>query len=507
MFKELKTKTKIPTYKYLVEGEWQESRSRKLISIFSSIDRSLVGRIQSVKKNEANLVVTGASIAQAQWAKILIAKKMQILKRAAISLSKNKSLLAKLLIQEVGKIKKDAESEVEHSVEIINKVIKNAQCLDYVIKKENETCNITCQPAGVVLCISPFNYPIYTAISQIIPAIIAGNSVILKPSIYGSISTLHLAQILNKAGLPAGVINVITGRGNDIGRYLATHELINMTYFTGSTKVGKEIAKKTNMAQVVLEMGGKDAAIVLKDADLEHAAREIVDGAFLYSGQRCMAIKRVIVDTKIKDKLISKMGDYIKRDFAEIGDPRDAKTQLGPVISDIQADYIEKLIKDARKKGAKVICGGVRFNVAKRKMKLSRRLLELPRRVIRLRRGQGRYFCPTILDKVKPNMRIAWEEQFGPVLPVISVRKEAEMINITNASEYGLDAAIFTKDINKARKMAEDLNVGQVFVNMKPHRAPDEFPFTGAKNSGMGTQGIPYTQKEMIKIKSLRISS
>lgn len=504
MFKDLKTKTKIPTYKYLVEGEWQESRSRKLIEIISPIDCSLLGRIQSVNKKEANLVVTGASIAQTEWAKTSIAKRIQILKKAAVSISKNKTILSRLLVQEVGKTKKDAEAEIEHAVEIIEKIIQNTKCPDQIIKKEKETCEVTCQPRGVVLCISPFNYPIYTSISQIAPAIISGNSVILKPSMHGSISALHLAQILNKAGLPAGILNVITGRGNDIGKYLAEHPLINMIYFTGSTKVGKDIARRAGMVQMIFELGGKDAAIVLSDADINKAAREIVEGAFAYAGQRCMAIKRVLVDAKIKKKLIEKMKTVVDNEYAKIGDPRDAKTQLGPVISDEQADYIEKLIKDAKKKGADIVRGGKRFNVARRKIKLSRRLLDISRRIIRLRRGQGRYFGPTILDNVKPSMKIAWEEQFGPVLPIMTFKNEEEAIRLNNACKYGLDAAIFTKNIKKAKEMAQELQVGQVFINMRPHRAPDEFPFTGVEDSGLGTQGIKYTIESMNQIKSIR---
>ena len=505
LFSEIKTKAKIPTYKYFVEGEWQESRNRKLNDIKSPIDCSLLGRIQTVSKKEADIAVTGASIAFEQWINYPLAKKIIILKKFAKLILQNKKTLTKLLTVEVGKTISDAEKEIESCGEIIEKIIKQSKEEKETQKSLREICKISYLPRGVVLCITPFNYPINTVLFQIVPALISGNTVILKPATSGAISTLHLIQLLKKAGLPEGVLNVVTGHGEDIGRFLAEHDLIRAIYFTGSTKTGKDIAKRAGIVRLVMELGGKDAAIVLKDANIDKTAKEIAESAFAYSGQRCMAIKRVVVDEKIKTQLLEKIHNICEENFSRIGDPRDAKTQMGPVISDKQADYLESLIKDAKKKGAKIVCGGRRFNVTRRKLRLHRRLFELSRRLIRLRRGHGRYFSPTILDNIKPSMKIAWEEQFGPILPVISVKSENEAVNLTNASEYGLDAAIFTKDIKKARQLAEKLDVGQVFINMKPHRAPYEFPFNGTKNSGIGTQGIPYTQKAMTRPKSVRI--
>jgi glyceraldehyde-3-phosphate dehydrogenase (NADP+) len=504
LFSEIKTKAKIPNYKYFVDGEWQESRSRKLITIFSPIDRSILGRIQSITKKEADLLVTSSAMAYEGWSKISLGRRLAIMKKIAARINNNGKIFQKLLVAEIGKTQAEAQREVENAVKFLEAIILQAEIKPYILKNRKEKCEVNFLPRGVVLCITPFNFPLYTTITQVAPALLGGNSVVLKPSVYGAIMVLHLGRLFQKAGLPAGVLNIATGHSGEIGTFLVSHDLVKMIYFTGSSKVGKEIAQKSGLSQLVLEMGGKDAAIVLEDADLDKAAQEIVEGAFMFSGQRCMAIKRVIVLKKVKDQLLEKMSQYVKERFSLVGDPRDSKTQVGPVISDKQADYLEALIKDAKKKGAKIVCGGTRFDIAKRKIRFSRRLLELPRRIVRLRRGQGRYFCPTILDEVKTNMRIAWEEQFGPVLPVITVKSVQEAVNVTNASEYGLDASIFTRDLARARKLAEAIEVGQIFINMKPHRAPNEFPFTGTKNSGIGTQGIPFTQKEMVRIKSLR---
>jgi len=504
IFKEIKTESKVPTYKYLVEGEWQESRNRKLINIFSPIDGSLLGRIQSVLPREADIAVTGAAMAQTSWASLSPSKRNAILAKTASLILKNKDFLAKLLTKEIGKLKKDAEAEIDHAVYVIKETLKEKWQEKLTLKIGKSSCEITRQPLGVVLCITPFNYPIYTACTKIVPALISGNSVVLKPSVFGSISTFHLVQLFKKAGLPAGVLNVITGRGDEIGWYLAQHDLINMLSFTGSSKVGRKIAERAKMVNMTLELGGKDPAIVLKDADLSEAASEIVEGAFAYAGQRCMAIKRVIAEKEIKDELVDKIKEMVLKKFGIVGDPRNEKTQLGPVISDQQADYLEKLVNDALKKGARVVLGGKRFVAVPLKMRLRRRILEIPKRLIRLRRGNGRYWEATVLDNVTPSMRIAWEEQFGPILPILSVKNAEEAVNLANASEYGLDAAIFTSSHKKAQKLAEKLEVGQVFINTRPHRAPDHLPFTGVKASGLGTQGIKYSILSMTRPKMLR---
>jgi len=315
---------------------------------------------------------------------------------------------------------------------------------------------------------------------------------------------LHFAQLFKKAKVPAGVLNVITGRGDEIGWYLAHHDLINMLSFTGSTKIGRKIAERAKMVNMTLELGGKDPAIVLRDANLSEAAVEIAEGAFNYAGQRCLAIKRVIVEEKIKDQLVEKIKEAVLKKFAIVGDPRNEKTQLGPVISDQQSDYLEKLLQDALKKGAQLVLGGKRFAAIPLKMRLRKRILEIPKRLIRLRRGNGHYWEATVLDNVDSSMRIAWEEQFGPILPILSVKNEIEAIKLANASEYGLDAAIFTANRKKAQELAEKLEVGQVFVNTRPRRAPDQFPFTGVKASGLGTQGIKHSILSMTRLKVFR---
>ncbi|MGM9934030.1 MAG: aldehyde dehydrogenase family protein, partial [Clostridium sp.] len=329
------------------------------------------------------------------------------------------------------------------------------------------------EPLGVVLAISPFNYPINLAASKIAPAVIIGNSVVLKPATQGSISGLHLARIFEMAGLPKGVLNTVTGRGSEIGDYITSHKYVDFINFTGSTEVGERISKHSLMVPLLMELGGKDAAIVLEDSDLDLVADNIASGAYSYSGQRCTAVKRVLAVDKIADELVEKVKMRIEK--FKIGNLLENESvDIVPLISEKSADYVSQLIADAEIKGADLVIGGKR---------------------------EGNLIYPTLFDKVTTDMRIAWEEPFGPVVPIIRVKDMDEAVEIANASEYGLQGSIFTKNIYDAFNIADKLEVGTVQINGKTERGPDNFPFLGTKSSGMGTQGIKYSIESMSRPK------
>ena len=251
---------------------------------------------------------------------------------------------------------------------------------------------------------------------------------------------------------------------------------MNFINFTGSTEVGEKIGEVSGMKPILLELGGKDAAIVLEDADLEKAASEIIAGAFSYSGQRCTAIKRVLAVESIADELVSLIKEKVSK--LSVGDPFE-NAEITPLISNGAADFVEELIKDAVDKGATVI------NQSKR---------------------EGKLIWPGVFDNVTLDMRIAWEEPFGPILPIIRVKNVEEAIEVTNKSEYGLQAAIFTRDTTRALEIADKLEVGTVHMNNKTQRGPDNFPFLGIKKSGVGVQGIRYSIESMTKLKSVVIN-
>lgn len=471
-------------YKNLFNGKWIPSETKNTIEIHSPWDNSLVGKIQAMSKQEVDESIENSNICQKSWADVPIFERAKLLHKAADLLMEKADILSNILQCEIAKDCKSSYSEIERSADFIRFTADEGKHLEgeaisgesFPGSTRNKISFVSRVPVGTVLAISPFNYPVNLSVSKIAPALIAGNSVILKPPTKGSISALYLAAIFNEAGLPPGVLNTITGKGSDIGDYIVTHSGIDFINFTGSTEVGKHIANITGMIPMLLELGGKDAAIVLNDADLKESSKNIVSGAFSYSGQRCTAVKRVLVENKIADRLIEEIKSNVLN--LKVGTPQSG-AEITPLIDNEAADYVEDLITDAIRKGAKA--------------------------VIPFKREKNLLY-PTLLDLVTTDMRIAWEEPFGPVLPIIRVNSIDEAIEICNESKYGLQAAVFTKDINSAFKIANKLDVGGVQINHKTERGPDNFPFTAVKSSGLGTQGIKYSIESMTRRKSIIIN-
>lgn len=467
-------------YKNLYNGQWVES-SNMPIEIFSPADGTLVGKIQSMNEREVDASIQNSRLSQLSWGETPINKRSEILHRAADILSNKVDFLVSILQKEIAKDKKSSISEIQRTVDFIRFVAEEGKHLhgetvsseNFPGFNKNKISFVTRVPIGVVLAISPFNYPINLSASKIAPALIAGNSVVLKPPTQGAISTLYLSEIFNEAGIPKGVLNTVTGKGSIIGDYLVTHKDINFINFTGSSDIGKHIAIVAGMVPMLMELGGKDAALVLNDADLEKTADNIVSGAYSYSGQRCTAVKRVLVEEPIAEELVLKLKERVEK--LKVGNPED-EVDITPLINTEAADYVEGLIKDAIVKGATML------TPSKRK---------------------GNLIYPVLFDKVTTDMRLAWEEPFGPVLPIIRVKNIDEAIKIANSSQYGLQSSIFTRDINKAFYIANKLEVGTVQINNKTERGPDNFPFLGVKSSGLGTQGVRYSIEAMSRPKAI----
>lgn len=471
-------------YRNLINGEWTTSKSGKLIRIVSPVDGSLIGEVQAITKDEVDDIIHFSKESFNAWSEVPIFEKADILYKAAELLDERAEEISNVLMMEIAKDKKSSISEVKRTADFLRftadagKGMKGSAVSgeNFPGGSRNKISYVRRVPLGTVLAISPFNYPINLSASKIAPALIGGNTVILKPATQGAVSALHLVKALNDAGLPKGVLQTVTGKGSDIGDYVVTHEGIDFINFTGSTEIGKHISKISCMTPLLLELGGKDAAIVLEDADLEFAANNIVDGAFSYSGQRCTAVKRIITTDKVADQLVDMLKTRIEK--LPVGDPRD-NVVITPLIDNKSADFAEFLVNDALKKGAKLITGN------KRKDNL---------------------VYPTLLDNVTEDMEIAWKEPFSPILPIIRVRNINEAIEIANRSEYGLQSSVFTNDINKAFNIAEKLEVGTVQINNKTERGPDHFPFLGVKASGMGTQGVKYSIDAMTRPKAITVN-
>ena len=472
------------TFKNLVNGEWTSSESDQFIEIYSPIGNCLVGKVPAMTREEVDFAMKSADEAQKSWRNVAVNKRAEILYKAADLLIEKADEMSSIMMREIGKDKKSCESEILRSADYIRFTADTAKNLSgesipgdsFPGFKKNKISVVTREPLGVVLAISPFNYPVNLAASKIAPALIAGNSVVLKPATQGSLCGLYLAKIFEQAGVPAGVLNTITGRGSVIGDYIVKHPDVDFINFTGSTEIGSRISSITSMVPLLMELGGKDAAIVLEDADLDVAASNIVAGAYSYSGQRCTAVKRMLVVDKVADKLLEKV--KVKVEALKVGNPVDG-ADVVPLIDMKSADFVWELIEDAKAKGAKLILGGNR---------------------------EENLIYPTLFDNVTTDMRLAWEEPFGPVLPLIRVKDKDEAIEIANKSEYGLQSSVFTENINEAFYVADRLEVGTVQVNNKTERGPDHFPFLGVKASGIGTQGIRYSIEAMSRPKATVIN-
>lgn len=476
MFEQIHTDN---TYLCLINGQWVPGKEHAPTAVYRPADGSAMGQIQALSKAEVDEAFRAAKESQAAWADTPVSTRADVLHRAADLLEEQAETIAEILSAEIAKDIASARSEVHRTADFIRFTADEGKHLEGEMVgadrfpgfHKSRFSIVTRVPLGVVLAISPFNYPVNLSASKLAPALMAGNSVVLKPPTAGAVSALHLAEVFRAAGLPDGVLNAVTGQGSEIGDYLVTHPLVDFISFTGSTAVGKHIASEVGMVPLLMELGGKDAALVLEDADLDEAARDIVAGAYSYSGQRCTAVKRVLVLDAVADTLVEKIKERVLA--LKVGMPQDA-VQVTPLINAKAADFVQELIDDAIEKGATLLCGN---------------------------RREGNLMYPTLFDNVTTDMRLAWEEPFGPVLPILRIHSVEEGIDIANRSEYGLQASVFTKNIDSAFSIASKLEVGTVHINNKTERGPDHFPFLGVKSSGMGTQGIRYSLEAMSRPK------
>ncbi|MBI3981135.1 aldehyde dehydrogenase family protein [Candidatus Microgenomates bacterium] len=483
-FNELHNNQNPPVYKFFVDGAWQISKTDHYLEIHSPIDNSIVGVVPSVTKEEAEMAVESSRNAQKPWENLPIYQRVDLLHKAASLIKENADYLRDLIILEIGKPFSEAEEEALRTADLIDYYAEEGRRLvgdvwdssAYPGTKRNKIAIARRVPLGVVLAIPPFNYPVNEGAPKIVGALVSGNTVVLKPSTQGAISSLHMIELFRQAGIPAGVLNCVTGKGEDVGDFLVTHKQVDAINLTGSYETAEIVAKKAGMKKLLFGLSGKDASIVLADCDQDLAAEEIAKGSFSYGGQRCTGIKRVMVEEKIYSEFLKKLSSVIHKKFV-LGDPRIKEYTLGPIIDDKAAQYVEELLDDALNLGATLALGGKR---------------------------EGRFMEATIVSDVTKKMRLAWEEPFGPILPVMKVKDWQEAVGLANQSEYGLQSSVFTKSLDSAWAVANALEVGSIQINGKDARGPDHFPFTGFKNSGLGmVQGAKYLIGELTRYKTI----
>lgn len=474
----------VPEFKFFVGGEWRESSDGRTSPVDSPIDDAEIARVQAATAADVDHAVMAAYQARRLIRDIPAIDRIDILNRARHIIEDHRDDFANTLVLEAGKPSKMAIGEVGASLQRIKMTMEEARSIfgEYVPGDWSEDTMakfalVIHESLGTIACITPFNYPLFSVIAKVVPALVSGNTVVVKPASDDPIIALLLGRVLQEAGIPAGVVNIVTGSGKEVGDVLVNHEQVSMITLTGSTEVGKHIANLVGMKKMHLELGGKGAAIVAADADLSLAAKKVLEGCLKYSGQRCDAISRVFVEVGVADQFV---GLLVKElDSWKMGDPRAPENNMGPLINSKAAERVQLLVDDAISKGATLVRGG---------------------------KHSHSYFEPTILDFVPSGAKIATEETFGPVVTVMRAKSTDDAIQLTNASRYGLDSCVFTNSLYTAWKVAKALEEGSVSINDAPAHGVGYFPFGGNKDSGLGREGVGYSIDEMTRIKTIQFN-
>lgn len=450
-----------------INGNWVDGE--RYADVVNPATGEVIVQVPLSDSSVVDEAVQVAKNAQKEWALVPAPQRAEILYHAGNLLKERKDYLARLLTMENGKVLEEARGEVQEAIDMAFYMAGEGRRLfgqTTPSELRDKFAMSVRVPVGVVGIITPWNFPIAIASWKSFPALVAGNAVVWKPATETPIMAYELAKILEEAGVPKGVFNVVFGTGSEVGNAMVHHPDIRVISFTGSNDVGREVAAECGrqLKKVSLEMGGKNAVIVMDDADLDLAVDGIIWSAFGTSGQRCTACSRVIVHESVKQELEERL--LAKTKELKIGNGLDETVRIGPIINQQGLDKIKKYVEIGIKEGAKLIAGG--YEVQDDHLK------------------NGFFFAPTIFTDVTNDMRIAREEIFGPVISIISVKDLDEAIAINNSVSYGLSSSIFTKDVNKVFKAQRDLDTGIVYVNAGTTGAEIHLPFGGTKGTGNG---------------------
>jgi len=457
------------TYSNFVDGKWVPSGSGATFENRNPANTNdLIGSFPDSTTADAEAAISAAKQAYESWRLVPAPKRAELLFKAAQIITARKEAFARDMTREMGKVLEETRGDVQEAIDMTYFLAAEGRRLHGQTApselRDKFAMSIR-QPIGVCSMITPWNFPMAIPSWKIIPALVCGNTVVLKPSELTPLSAVNFITVLEQAGVPAGVVNMVTG-GPSVGETLTTHPDVSVVSFTGSTAVGKLVNQNAApfFKKVHLEMGGKNAIMVMDDANLELALEGCLWGGFGTTGQRCTAASRVIIHEKVHDRFVEQ---FVKRASSlRVGDGLDAATQMGPSISEKQLQKVMSYVAIGQQEGATIACGG-------------RRLTSGPH-------ANGFFHEPTIFTGVTPSMRIAREEIFGPVVSVIKCRSVDEAIAITNDVAYGLSASIYTQDINRAYRSMRDVYTGIFYVNAPTIGAEVHLPFGGTKATGNG---------------------
>ncbi len=469
-----------------INGESRDGRAGSTVTVEYPYDRSTFAEVTAASVEDVQEAISVAERAYKDVMRRLPAhERARILRRTSQLIGENADELIRIVVHEAGKPVRDARREVGRARELFDMAADHARQIegeivpmDAVSEGENRFGFALRVPLGVIAAIAPFNSPVNLSTNKIAPALAAGNSVVLKPASKTPVSALFLAQLLHEAGLPAGALNVVVGPAEVVGEALVRDQRVRMVTFTGSTAAGQRIAQLAGIKRLALELGSSSANIVCADADIVAAAKSLATSAYMSSGQACIRAQRLLVHASVAERFLASFIPLVES--MRIGDPFDEATQIGPMVSEGELQRILSWIEEARAAGARVLTGGERV---------------------------GNTVRPTLMSDLPASTRLAREEAFAPVATFATFTSDQEAVALANGSSYGLQAGVYTHDLDRTLFFARELEVGGLWVNESSRYRQDNYPFGGVKLSGIGKEGVKYAIEEMTELKFIGIKT
>jgi acyl-CoA reductase-like NAD-dependent aldehyde dehydrogenase len=469
--------TAVQDFQLLIDGAWVATdRTEEILHPYTGAP---VFRVSVAGRAEAARAIDAAVRAFDRYAETPAHERARFLARTSALLEQQAEDFARTIALEAGKPIRDARAEVGRAVQTFRFAAEEAKRshgetvpMDAAIGSERRIGLTLRQPIGVIAAITPFNFPLNLVAHKVAPALAAGNTVVVKPAEQAPVTALRLGRVLLEAGVPAGVVNVLHGSGPEAGNALVISSKVAMVTFTGSAPVGTAIRDRAGMKRVALELGSNSATIVHEDADLVAAARALARACFAYAGQICISVQRIVVHEAVLQRFLSLFIPLVRA--LKVGDPLAEDTDLGPMIDQSAAERAEAWLHEALAGGARALVEGKR---------------------------QEALLWPWVLTDVQPTMAVVCEEAFAPVVTIQSYRTFDEAIALVNDSKYGLQAGVFTNDVNLAFRAGMRIRTGGVIINDTSNYRADHMPYGGVKSSGMGREGVRYAMEEMLETK------
>jgi acyl-CoA reductase-like NAD-dependent aldehyde dehydrogenase len=464
------TTAETTTYHNFIDGSWVPSVSGALFENRNPANTDdLVGVFQKSTAADVTRAIEAARTAYERWRLVPAPKRAELLFHAAQLIADRKESLARDMTREMGKVLDETRGDVQEAIDMTFFMAgEGRRQYGQTVPSElrDKFAMSIRQPVGVSAIITPWNFPMAIPSWKIVPALVCGNTVVFKPATLTPLSALHFVRILQEAGIPPGVVNLVTGGGAEVGNALLVSDAVRVVSFTGSTDVGRTVSGQASPSfkKVHLEMGGKNIIMIMEDANLELAVEGCLWGGFGTSGQRCTAASRVVVHEKVYQRFLQQF--VARANALRVGDGLDPKTQMGPSVSQGQLETVMKYVEIGQAEGARLACGGHALTAGAY--------------------ARGYFHEPTVFADVAPSMRIAQEEIFGPVVSVMPCKSFDEAVAIGNGVQYGLSASIYTQDINRAFAAMRDMDTGIFYVNAPTIGAEVHLPFGGTKATGNG---------------------